>query len=414
MKILQISSGDIKIPPEKGGAIELHILAISREFIKLGHKVVILDRRYIKEDYTDEVVEGVNIRRLDCNSIKFDIFRKINFFRILSKLESLLNEVNFAFKINRFLIKNLDDYDIVHIHLPIIGIAIISLNKEVRRKLIYTSHLNTFTFNNVSLTDSIYMYISAYLMRHINKIVALNDDLKYIFIHKYGILSENIFIVPNGVDVDIFKPRQDTDYIKQKYDIKDKIIVLCVARMTESKGIEYLIKAANLLVNKHNYNEVMFLFVGPYGEFGSGTINRYFKKILGSITENKLEKYVKLTGSIPFEDLKMLYAACDIFVLPSLYEGFAMSTLEAMACGKPIICTDISGLNTQVKNGWNGYLVEPANYNDLVDSIKLLVYDKEKRKKMGYNSKEFVEKNLTWEKVAKKLLEIYLYEKRNI
>ncbi len=413
MKILQISSGDIKIPPEKGGAIELHILSISREFIKSGNGVTILDRRYTKGDLPTEIIDGVDIKRLDCHKVKFDIFRKINFFRIVSKIEGLLNEVNFAFKVHRFIIKNLKDFDVVHVHLPIIGIVVFAINIEVRKKLIYTSHLNTFMLDKASLADSVYMHISAYLMRHINKVIALNYDLKCRFIQGYGVSPESISIIPNGVDTNIFKPDQDVDYIKQKYYIKGKIVILCVGRITKSKGTEYLIKAIDLIVNKYNCNEAVFLLVGPHGEFGSGAIDQYFLKISKLIAKNKLENYVKLPGSVPFDDLKILYAACDIFVLPSLYEAFAMAVTEAMSSEKPVICTNITGLNTQVKDGWNGFLVEPADSVGLADKIKILIYDEEKRIKMGKNGREFVEENLTWKKVSEKLLEIYAHEKTN-
>ncbi len=76
-----------------------------------------------------------------------------------------------------------------------------------------------------------------------------------------------------------------------------------------------------------------------------------------------LEENVKLTGLIPYDDLRKLYAACDIFVLPSFGEGDSISLKEALASGKPLIGTNVGGILAQIKDGWNGFLVEPANEN---------------------------------------------------
>lgn len=404
MKILQISSGDVKIPVKMGGAIELHVFSISKEFIKIGHDVTIIDRDY--GDDKREKIDDINIERIKCKTIKLTVLKNFNLFRIISKLETLVNQVNFALKINKFIKRNSNNFDVIHIHLPIIGLIIVLFNKEARPKIIYTSHLNTFMMKKPSMIDSIYMNISAFLMKSV-KVVALTEELKNKYAKKYGVPSKNITVVPNGINTDIFYPSNDNDIIKQKYDIENKNIILFVGRITEAKGVKYLIDAANIVINNYKCKDTIFVLVGSFGEFDSDIVDLYYYDIIKLIEKYKLKNYIKLTGAIPFNDLTKLYSTCDIFILPSLYEGFPMSSLEAMSSGKPVICSNIQGLNTQVKDGYNGFLTNPTDSIKIAEYINLLIVNKEKRIEMGKNSREFVEKNLTWHKISEELLKIY-------
>ncbi|MDW8034349.1 MAG: glycosyltransferase [Nitrososphaerota archaeon] len=85
----------------------------------------------------------------------------------------------------------------------------------------------------------------------------------------------------------------------------------------------------------------------------------------------------KFTSFVPYEDLKALYLACDIFVLLSLEEGFGVVLTGALASGKPLIGSSVGGIFMQIRSGWNGFLVEPANEKQLADKIKYLM-DNEK------------------------------------
>jgi glycosyltransferase involved in cell wall biosynthesis len=111
---------------------------------------------------------------------------------------------------------------------------------------------------------------------------------------------------------------------------------------------------------------------------------------------------------LPYDDLKALYRVSDIFVYPLLgYGGVAISLLEAMAAGLPLIATNIGGLPTQVRDGWNGFLVEPANEKQLAEKIKYLIDHPEERIKMGINSRKLAEGEFNWDKIAEKYIEVY-------
>jgi len=93
--------------------------------------------------------------------------------------------------------------------------------------------------------------------------------------------------------------------------------------------------------------------------------------------------------------------------LPSLAEGDPLVTLEAMASGKPVIGTRVGGIPHHIRDGWNGFLIDPANEQQLADKIKYLIDNPEERKSMGVNSRKYAEEEFDWSKVAERLLAVY-------
>jgi len=178
--------------------------------------------------------------------------------------------------------------------------------------------------------------------------------------------------------------------------------ILFATTVTPHKGVEYLVKAANILINKHGL-DIRFILAGE-----TNIDEEFVEKIQRYIERNGLTENVIFTGFLPYEDLKALYLLSDIFVYPLLgYGGVAICLLEAMTASLPIIATNIGGLSTQVKDGWNGFLVEPRNEKQLADKIRYLVENDEIRKEMGENSRKLVEEEFSWEKIAEKYVKVY-------
>jgi len=247
-------------------------------------------------------------------------------------------------------------------------------------------------------------------MKNSKKIIALNEPLRTKIIQVSKINPEKIMVIGNGVDTTIFNTDINIEKIVNKYELNDGCVkVLFVGRIVESKGIEYLIEAINIIINNFNNTKIKFFLVGPYSEaFDNKNItDTYCTKIFNSIKKYNLEKYVLLTGSVPIEELFSFYEACDIFVLPSLGELFGLVVTEAMATGKPIIGSNIMGISDQIIDGWNGFLVEPANQRQLAEKIMFLYEHPEERKRMGENSRKLVEQKFDWSIISDRYLEVY-------
>ncbi len=183
----------------------------------------------------------------------------------------------------------------------------------------------------------------------------------------------NITIVPAAVDVKRFNPSKKTKRI---------ITIAYVGRLTQVKGIDYLLEAIPKLKGS-------FRLLIP----GSGSEEESYKQKANQL--GILDR-VKFLGFVP--DVKPIYESTDIFVLPSLSEGLPLVLLEAMAAGCACVVTDI-GL--PVKNGENALVVKPANSEELAVAINKLILDPRLRKKLASAARTYVEK-FSWDKAAQK------------
>ena len=123
-----------------------------------------------------------------------------------------------------------------------------------------------------------------------------------------------------------------------------------------------------------------------------------------TIEDTNLEEYVHLLGFVDDEDLPALYSASECLIIPSLYEGFGLPILEAMACGTPVITSNVSSLPEVAGNA--GILVDPYNIEEITDAINILLSESAKRAqliKAGYDQA----KQFNWEKSATQLKSIY-------
>jgi len=130
--------------------------------------------------------------------------------------------------------------------------------------------------------------------------------------------------------------------------------------------------------------------------------------MINYVKSNGLEKFVKFTGFISYNDLKALYSACDIFVFPSFEEGDPIALKEALASGKPLIGSDVSGIPMQIRDGWNGFFIEPGNEKKLAEKIVYLIENEEERERMSRNSRKLAEEEFDWSKIADRYLKVYI------
>ena len=107
------------------------------------------------------------------------------------------------------------------------------------------------------------------------------------------------------------------------------------------------------------------------------------------------------------EELGKLYAASQVFVLPSLFEASPKVVVEAMAFGKPVVTTRVGMLPQAVEDGYNGFLVRPRDVRQLTEKIRYLIEHPEERARMGANARKKAEEEFSWDKVAQRMIEAY-------
>lgn len=216
-------------------------------------------------------------------------------------------------------------------------------------------------------------------------------------LRKQGVRADKIVCIENGIDVERFNITVDISDEKAGLGIPDSAKVIgAVGRLVEQKGHKYLIEAFKIIEDQFSNVRLMIVGDGPL--------------------EYTLKEQVKdlgLEGKVIFagqrEDIPYLLAAMDIFVLPSITEGLPLVLLEAMAAGKPVIASRISGIPEVIEDGVDGVLVEPANADVLASAIKNLLSDSSRSVRMAALANNKVNDKYT----AKNMLKRYqaLYER---
>ena len=243
-----------------------------------------------------------------------------------------------------------------------------------------------------------------------NKIIAklVNITLKHSSLHtvvsksmikdavEAGSHPSKIKVVYNGINLDKISSFGETDIFKRYEIAKDNFIVLYLGRLHPKKCPDDLVKAFLKVVKEVPNTKLIFA--------GKGEEETKLKKLVSDLN---LDDNIIFTGFVS-EDTKWdLLKRCDVFVLPSEVEGHPITTIEAMACEKPVIATNIGPFPEVIKDGETGLLVSLHSPDELADAIKKLALDNQKRREMGKKARKDVEERFDINKIAKKYLSIY-------
>ena len=195
-------------------------------------------------------------------------------------------------------------------------------------------------------------------------------------------------MIPNGVNVNLIKKIEPA-----KFD-KDNIIFF-IGNFNERKGIDILIRAFNE-VKKSISDSTLFIA-------GSGEEESNLKNLVKKLD---LESDIKFLGFVKGDKKFSLIKSANILVLPSVWESLPIAVLEGMACGKPIIASNVGGIPYLVDEGVNGFLVRPGEVKELSDKIIKVLKNKKLQKSMGKASLKMSE-DFEWSKIAEKTFKVY-------
>ena len=212
----------------------------------------------------------------------------------------------------------------------------------------------------------------------------------------YNVDGTKIRVVPNGVDLEKFKPREKSEIVKHRIRADNKQRVLFVGRLVPRKGLSFLIEAAAQVVKENKETEFIVA--------GDGPLKNHL--IAFSRKQGVFDNFVFL-GNVPDETLPALYRRTDVFALPSTQEGQGLALLEAQATGKPVVAFNVGAISESVLNRKTGLLVRP-DADELADAILNLLSNESLRKRMGHYGREFVSENFSWDICAKKMFQVYL------
>jgi glycosyltransferase involved in cell wall biosynthesis len=208
-----------------------------------------------------------------------------------------------------------------------------------------------------------------------------------VVLRHYGVSRILCETIPVGVDQDRFFPLS-------LEKIPNSLFFL--GRLESRKGIDFLIKTIPIVKNR--LSDIQ-LFVG-----GGGVLRSYLENF---IKKNNLENNVHLLGTVDDSTLNEWYNKVSVVIIPSVFEGFGLTAIEAMACGTPVIATDVDALRDVIEDGVNGLFVQYNDVEALSDKIIYLLKNKAEQEKLSLNGKKKVRTVYNWSNISQDILRVY-------
>jgi glycosyltransferase involved in cell wall biosynthesis len=226
-------------------------------------------------------------------------------------------------------------------------------------------------------------------------IIAVSESTRQDTIRLLGVPEDKIIAIPNGVgsEFQVISNANLLSEVRSKYHLPDEFI-LYVGQIQPRKNLPTLLRSYKKLVTMGE--KIPLVIVGSFGWM--------YKNVLREIDVLGLEKLVHFTGYTPTEDLSIIYNLARVFVYVSIYEGFGLPPLEAMACGTPVITSAVSSMPEHV--GDAGILIPPDDEDALAQAMHLLLNDQALREHLSEKGR-IQAAQFTWERAAQETLRVY-------
>lgn len=295
---------------------------------------------------------------------------------------------------------NAECYDIIHF---LNTMPIYKNNKKT--KVVVTIHdLQEFVLNKYGGWGNIYRrFIVRSDVKLADKIITVSQNSKNDLLKFLKVSEEKIEVIYEGIDerVRIIVSEVLLLRFREKHGLSSTPFILSVGEINPAKNLVLLLEVFSCIKNKY---KLKLLLVGKDG-IGNHLIYKKAKEL-------KLDSDVVFTGYLPVSELNVAYSSALFPVYPSLYEGFGFPPLESMACGCPVLASNISSIPEIV--GDAALLFDPLNVNEIANTIKTILKDTDLRQTLRNRGLERV-KQFSWEETAQKTLAVYkeVYENRH-
>jgi phosphatidylinositol alpha-1,6-mannosyltransferase len=231
-------------------------------------------------------------------------------------------------------------------------------------------------------------------------LIAISAFSKQRAVAIHAIPEQKILVLPCGVDIARFRPGVDTSALCDRFNLRNRKVLLTLARIVERKGQDQVVRALPEIVRQ--VPDAVYCIAGdPRGDHA-----QWLKPL---ISELRLDANIRFAGYVEGGEIPAWYNLCDVYVMPSREiagdtEGFGITFLEANACGKPVIGGNSGGIADAVVNGETGFLVDPLDPGIIAEKAIQLLTDDALAKKLGKQGRERILKGFTWRTVTERLM----------
>jgi len=362
------------IPCDREGGSGHVAWELSRNLAKRGHHVVVLTCGQPGLLGTQEK-EGIEIWRF-----QNDLFKCRKFFQELN---------------NKY------HFDVVNFHHPFSALGVMPFFRKNEIPVVYIFYspwpeeylIRSEDLRRGYLKEKIGIKLRKYLegkvLKKSERLIVLSKFMKERLKNWHSFPEEKISVIPGGVNLERFKPVNQREELRKKLNLlEDKFLLLTVRNLVSRMGLENLILAMSKLVN--TYPDI-FLVIG-----GRGYLE---KKLKDLVIKLNLEQWISFAGYIPDELLPAYYQSADLFILPTKsLEGFGLITLEALACGTPVLATPVGGTVEILEKFDKSFLFRGTSPEDIAEGIKKFLEQKDEYPNLREKCRKFVEENYSWDK----------------
>jgi D-inositol-3-phosphate glycosyltransferase len=300
-------------------------------------------------------------------------------------------------------------YDLLHSHYWLSGWVALQMRQVLQVPMVHMSHTlghpkNAAAQQTWEQEPPRRLQVEQEVLRRSDAVVAESPASKHHMVENYGINPVRVQVIPCGVDTTLFHP-QDQQQARQALSLPaDSPILLFVGRLQPLKGIDTLLRAAQLV--QQQYAQLLVLVVGGGVDAHDDHEAEELQRLQALADQLGLARQVRFIKAQPQEVLAQYYAAADVCVMPSHYESFGMVVLEAMACGTPVVASRVGGLMATVMHERTGFLVAPGDAAAFAQAIVPLLATPTLRASLGHAGWERAQ-HFAWERIVEHNVQLY-------
>jgi D-inositol-3-phosphate glycosyltransferase len=346
-----------KLGAKDTGGMSVYIRELAHELGKQGHLVDIYTRVHDPNDHQIYVL-GQNARLIHLTAGREEGIHKLAVYSHLPE---------FTYNLESFRKHNDLQYDLIFSHYWLSGLVGKSLQHWWNIPHITMFHTLGAVKNAIGVGEKEperRIEAERDLAQNCHYVMAPTDKEKEELILHYDTLAERIGVVPCGVNLEQFKPIS-RENARQHLGFGNGKIILFVGRIDPLKGIDKLIRAVPYL---QNIQGLRLVIIGG-GEHSQREIEQ-LRKLVRNLN---IQDSITFVGLIKHRELPYFYSAADACVIPSYYESFGLVALESLACGTPVVATDVGNFRNLIRQGETGYVVADNTPHHLADKIRLLL-----------------------------------------
>lgn len=303
-------------------------------------------------------------------------------------------------------------YDLIHAHYWLSGVAGIELQKKWQHTpIVQMFHTlgamkNLVAIGEIDRETERRIESERELMRKVSRVIASTPRDKQQMIDLYDAPENRIVVIPPGVDTNLFHPIVNRR-AKEWIGTFSEKTVLFVGRIDPVKGLDTWFRAMRLVLETEPSLKTRMCVCLIGGDLDEDEDPDSELVRLDKLKDELgLSEVVTFLGGRAQSSLPYYYASADMVVMPSRYESFGLAALEAMACGTPVVASDVGGLSFIVRDGETGFLVPEGDEQALAECILSLLRDRELRNRMGERAVA-VAQNYSWRLIADKIVDLY-------